>query len=116
MNPKFFRNGIVMLVLVVGTAALLFTWISTNTPPVSKGYSEFLNSVAAGSVTDVVQQGTTLTVKEGPTETYTVVVPSVLTQVLDDMVAAAERGGQDPSKLQFAGQSRPPTRRGSGCS
>ncbi|MEJ7697673.1 MAG: hypothetical protein WKF78_13900 [Candidatus Limnocylindrales bacterium] len=31
MNPKFFRNGIVMLVLVVGTAALLFTWISTST-------------------------------------------------------------------------------------
>ena len=26
MNPKFFRNGIVMLFLVVGTAALLFTW------------------------------------------------------------------------------------------
>src|SRR6476659_4757600 len=73
LNPKFFRNGIVMLVLVVGTAALLFTWISTNTPPVAKGYSEFLNHVAAGSVTDVVQQGTTLTVKEGPTETYTVV-------------------------------------------
>ena len=23
MNPKFFRNGIVMLVLVVGTAALI---------------------------------------------------------------------------------------------
>src|SRR3954454_1238913 len=30
LNPKFFRNGIVMLVLVVGTAALLFTWIQSN--------------------------------------------------------------------------------------
>ena len=33
LNPKFFRNGIVMLVLVVGTAALLFTWINSTTPP-----------------------------------------------------------------------------------
>ena len=32
LNPKFFRNGIVMLVLVVGTAALLFTWINSTTP------------------------------------------------------------------------------------
>ena len=31
LNPKFFRNGIVMLFLVVGTAALLFTWINTTT-------------------------------------------------------------------------------------
>ena len=31
LNPKFFRNGIVMLVLVVGTAALLFTWIQSTT-------------------------------------------------------------------------------------
>ncbi len=64
MNPKFFRNGIVMLVLVVGTAALLFTWISTNSPTVTTGYSEFLDQVAAGQVTNVVQQGTTLTVTD----------------------------------------------------
>src|SRR6476661_1616496 len=32
LNPKFFRNGIVMIVLVLGTAALLFTWITTSTP------------------------------------------------------------------------------------
>ena len=32
LNPKFFRNGIVMLVLVLGTAALLFTWINASQP------------------------------------------------------------------------------------
>ena len=65
MNPKFFRNGIVMLVLVVGTAALLFTWITASTAPVTTGYSEFLGDVAAGEVQEVTQQGTTLTVKTG---------------------------------------------------
>ena len=37
LNPKFFRNGIVMLVLVVGTAALLFTWITTTGQPTNTG-------------------------------------------------------------------------------
>jgi hypothetical protein len=108
LNPKFFRNGIVMLVLVVGTAALLFTWVSTNSPAQTTGYSEFLNSVAAGEVTEVTQQGTTLTVKEGAA-TYTVIVPSVLTQVLPDMVAAAERGGQDPASINFRAEPAPDT-------
>ncbi len=48
MNPKFFRNGIVMLVLVVGTAALLFTWITTTSTPTSTVYSAFLQDVSAG--------------------------------------------------------------------
>ncbi len=48
MNPKFFRNGIVMIVLVLGTAALLFTWITTSTPAPSVGYSQFLSNVTAG--------------------------------------------------------------------
>ena len=46
MNPKFFRNGIVMLVLVVGTAALLFTWISTK-------YAGHDHRLLANSSTDV---------------------------------------------------------------
>ena len=53
MNPKFFRNGIVMLVLVVGTAALLFTWITSSSAPVTTGYSKFLGDVAAGNVDEV---------------------------------------------------------------
>ena len=100
MNPKFFRNGIVMLVLVVGTAALLFTWLSTNTPAKSTPYSQFLNEVAAGQVDKVVQQGTTLTVtKDGSPTGYAVNVPTVLTDVYGDVRAAAIRGNQDPNKV-----------------
>ena len=50
MNPKFFRNGIVMLVLVVGTAALLFTWINSTTPSTPIGYSQFLSDVQSDKV------------------------------------------------------------------
>ena len=61
MNPKFFRNGIVMLVLVVGTAALLFTWITTTrTVPPAPAIPAFLPT-SAGDVTKVIQQGETLT-------------------------------------------------------
>src|SRR4029079_17772225 len=96
LNPKFFRNGIVMLVLVVGTAALLFTWITASSTPVTTGYSKFLGDVAAGQVKEVVQQGTTLTVKKtgATTETYTVTVPTILTDVYGDMRAAADKTGK----------------------
>jgi cell division protease FtsH len=93
LNPKFFRNGIVMLVLVVGTAALLFTWIQSTTPTNPIGYSAFLADVQGGNVTSVVQQGDTLTVKSNkPPTNYTVTVPNVLTQVFPDMLAAAKAG------------------------
>src|SRR6185369_6843870 len=94
LHPTFFRNGIVMLVLVVGTAALLFTWIQTTTPSNPVGYSQFLSDVRDNKVANVVQQGDTLTVKPKTGSTsYTVTVPSVLTQVLNDMVAAADTTG-----------------------
>ena len=94
MNPKFFRNGIVMLVLVVGTAALLFTWIQSSAQPNPIGYSEFLNDVQQGHVQSVVQQGDTLTVKRNDgSASYTVTVPSVLTIVYpNDMQLAAKAG------------------------
>src|SRR4029079_5768789 len=94
LNPKFFRNGIVMLVLVVGTAALLFTWITTTSQPQTTGYSDFLNQVSQNKVAKVTQQGTTLTVEttSTPKETYTVIVPTVLTPVFTDMQAAAAKG------------------------
>jgi cell division protease FtsH len=95
LNPKFFRNGIVMLVLVVGTAALLFTWIQSSTPPNTVGYSQFLTNVKEGQVGEVKQQGETLTVKPKAGTPYTVTVPApIVTKVLDDMVAAAKTTGQ----------------------
>jgi len=96
LNPKFFRNGIVMLVLVVGTAALLFTWISSSTPAAQVGYSEFLGNVQNNKVDKVSQEGEILTVTPkagtGTATTYTVVIPNVLTQVNQDITAAAQKG------------------------
>jgi len=93
LNPKFFRNGIVMLVLVVGTVALLYTWISASSTPVTKPYSSFLDDVKAGVVDKVVHQGDTLTItsKDVPPKTYTVTVPGVpgLHDVLKDIQQAA---------------------------
>jgi cell division protease FtsH len=109
LNPKFFRNGIVMLVLVVGTAALLFTWITASAQPVTTGYSKFLSDVAAGQVREVTQQGTTLTVKKTGTETYTVNVPTILTNVYGDIKEAAKEGGRDPAAINFTSTPAPDT-------
>ncbi len=50
--------------------------------------------MASGQVTEVIQTGDSLAVKSnGDLKTYAVVVPSVLTQVFNDMVAAAAKGG-----------------------
>ena len=62
LNAKFLRNGIVMLVLVAGTVALLYTWVTSSTPSTTVGYSDFLANVKAGEVQKVVQDGETLTV------------------------------------------------------
>ncbi len=110
MNPKFFRNGIVMLVLVVGTAALLFTWIQGSTPTNQVGYSQFLTDVQNSKVKEVVQQGETLTVTVNSVpSTYTVVVPSVLTQVYPDMLAAAKVGGVQLDSAVFKADPTPDT-------
>jgi cell division protease FtsH len=110
LNPKFFRNGIVMLVLVVGTAALLFTWITTTSQPTNTGYSKFLADVQDGKVSKVTQQGTTLTVERSDkTGNYTVIVPTILTQVWTDMQLAAQKGGKELSPDVFAAQPAPDT-------
>ncbi len=93
MNAKFARNGIVMLVLILGTLALLWTLISGNTPSNTIGYSQFLADVQAGKVNHVEQQQTSLNVQT-ISGTYTVTVPSILTKVFtEDMQAAAKAGG-----------------------
>ena len=110
MNPKFFRNGIVMLVLVVGTAALLFTWMQGSTQATPVGYSAFLADVQANNVQQVTQQGDTLTVKsKGTVATYTVTVPSVLTQVFPDMLAAAKTSGVTLSPDIYKAEPAPDT-------
>ncbi len=94
LNAKFLRNGIVMLVLVAGTVALLLTWVGSSTPTETTGYSAFLDAVKAGKVEKVVQDGETLTVTpKGGGVTYTVVVQNSITgEVLTDMKRAALEG------------------------
>ena len=93
MNPKFFRNGIVMLALVVVALAVAITLVGQSTPPNNKAYSEFLNDVKGGAVTEITQEGSKLTVKEKDGTTYTVVVPGLLAQAYADVEIAAKAGG-----------------------
>jgi cell division protease FtsH len=109
LNAKFFRNGIVMLVLVVGTVALLYTWLLQAPQTPTKGYSAFLNDVKAGTVTEVTQQDQTLTVKTSDNNTYTVIVPTVLTPVLTDMQTAAKAGGVNLPSNIFTAEKAPDT-------
>ena len=94
LNAKFLRNGIVMLVLVAGVVALLYTWVTSSTPQAQEGYLRFLDDVKAGKVAKAVQDGETLSVTMSDNTTYTVVVPNPITgDVSKDMSTAAVAGG-----------------------
>jgi cell division protease FtsH len=92
------RNGLLMLVLVMGVGALLYTWLAGSTPQSTVGYGNFLYNVQQADVKAVLQKGSTLevTATEGfnPAK-YTVTIPDLptLTNVQADMQAATERGG-----------------------
>src|SRR5436305_1964200 len=90
------RNGLLMLVLVMGIGALLYTWLAGSTPANNVGYGDFLSRVQQGQVQKVVQKGDNLEVTASDTKTtYTVVIPSpIFTQVLNDMRTATEAGGR----------------------
>jgi cell division protease FtsH len=105
LNPRFMRNGLLMLVLVMGVSALLYTWLGANNETAAHPYSgpsSFLADVEAGTVKRVVQQGDTLTVFLNANQTtdepdYTVTVPSVITDVdVAIQAAAAKRGVPQP--------------------
>ncbi len=66
MNNRFLRNGIVTLILVVGTAALLYMFIFPTDgakPLAYSGADSFLSLVADGQVTKVTQSGQQLTIE-----------------------------------------------------
>ncbi|HET7471511.1 MAG TPA: ATP-dependent metallopeptidase FtsH/Yme1/Tma family protein, partial [Candidatus Limnocylindrales bacterium] len=93
MNPRFFRNGIVMLLLVVVALAVVITVLNQTSPNQTVAYSQFLSNVQSGNVRHVVQQGSNLAVTGADGKQYTVVIPGLLAnQVLPDMQAAAEQG------------------------
>ena len=91
------RNGLLMLVLVMGVSALLYTWLAGSSSPQPVGWGQFLSNVSAGQVEKVVQQDTTLTVTPtGSGQVYTVqapVFPGLNVDVLDKIQAAATAGG-----------------------
>jgi ATP-dependent Zn protease len=81
--------GLVAIAVVVATGSI-YAWISV--PAASTvGYSQFLADVQAGRVTEVVQIGTTLEVKAS-NGAYSVMSPTVLTDVYADVNAAAAAG------------------------
>jgi cell division protease FtsH len=107
LNPKFMRNGLLMLVLVMGISALLYTWLAGSSQPNAVGWGSFLDSVSKGEVGKVVQQDTTLTVTEAgsPPKTYTVHapgVPGVNADYLKDIQAAAAAGGHQFDQAKYS--------------
>ena len=101
MNNRFLRNGIVTLILVVGTAALLYMFIfptDTKEPIPYSGTGSFLQLVADGQVAKVTQQGQVLQIEKttndpqtNKPQTITSLVPSELaTNVQTDITAACQ--------------------------
>ncbi len=104
MNGKFMRNGIVMLVLVVGTVLLLYTFLMSSPSDKSVAYSTFLTSVGEGKVAKVDQQDLRLTVTPTTGSQYTVIVPGIgFTDVFSDVRKAAVAGNQDVNAITFSG-------------
>jgi cell division protease FtsH len=93
LNPKFFRNGIVMLALVVVALAVAITLVGQTTPANDKAYSDFLKDVQTGTVTSIVQEGSKLNVTTS-SDKYSVVVPGLLAQAYKDVQDAAAAGSK----------------------
>jgi len=75
LNNRFLRNGIVTLILVVGTAALLYMFIfptDGNKPIAYSGPNgSFLALVADGQVSKVTQRGQVLEIEKTTTDQQT---------------------------------------------
>ncbi|MEA2607784.1 MAG: cell division protease FtsH, partial [Chloroflexota bacterium] len=98
MNPRFFRNGIVMLLLVVVALAVVLTVVNQTTQTATVPYSNFLSNVAGGKVASVSQEGSALTVTATDNSTYTVTVPGLLAdQVYPDMQRVVGEGKPVPT-------------------
>lgn len=96
--------GLVAIAVVLASG-LIYAWISAPAAP-STGYSQFLSDVRDGRISNVIQTGTVLEVS-GSGGTYTVTVPTVLTDVYGDVDAAAADGGA--STPQFEARPGPDT-------
>jgi len=100
LNNRFLRNGIVTLVLVVGTAALLYMFIfpgDGEKPIPYSGQGSFLEAVQKGEVTKVTQRGQLLEIETKELDATnkpkikTSLVPSELaTNVQTDVTTACQ--------------------------
>ncbi len=109
MNNRFLRNGLVTLVLVVGTAALLYTFLfqgNTQPPiPYSGTAGSFLTLVEEGQVTKVVVKGDRLQItttevgENGQPVVASSQLPSPLTDVSEKITeVCAQPGAQCPAE------------------
>jgi cell division protease FtsH len=96
LSSRLIRNSVVLVVLGVFGLALLWTYLVDSNQTAPYTYSQMLEDAQAGKVTDVVQDGTRLTViLNGDKDTpRTVVVPSEFVNVRSEVCAAA--GSTDP--------------------
>jgi len=106
LNNRFARNGLVTLVLVVGTAALLYLFLfndeKTESIPYSGSDDSFITAVAAGRVESVLMRGEKLeiTLKEQDEAGNNLVVESFVpsqftTSLREDMITACASGPCD---------------------
>lgn len=91
-GPGPWLIGCVVLALLVGMSALMFTWISSTSEPSAVGYSRFLSDVTEGRVASVTQQGTTLKIEGTDGSVYQATVPTILTDVYAEITEAATVG------------------------
>jgi len=114
LNSRFLRNGVVTLVLIVGTAALLYMFIfqpDQRQPLPYDGPGSFLELVAAGEVKEVTQRGIELEIVKTETDQTTGKnaiassrVPSEFaTDVRADMIAACGGSPQCAQVPSLAG-------------
>ena len=115
MNSRFMRNGLVTLVLVVGTAALLYLFLFNETDPEPIPYSgspnSFLTMVENGEVASVLTRGEALEIKtvaidadtneQGILESW--IPASFTTSVQADMRAACDASPQCDN-VEFMGE------------
>jgi cell division protease FtsH len=104
LNPRFMRNGLLMLVLVMGVGALLYTWLAGSNTQQPVAYGQFLTYVGQGQVKSVSQQGNTLTVTDTSGKAYTVTTPGldgVNYNALTDIRQAAAAGGHPFDQNQY---------------
>jgi ATP-dependent Zn protease len=97
MSRRLAVAFLVLPALVAVLSALIYTLLAGSTTPSSIGWGEFLQNISDGTVSRIVQQGTTLTVTDPSGIAYTVAAPgnpNVNSDYLVDFQRAAANGGR----------------------